>query len=144
MRAARGEHLLVHFSNQVQHLFRVGELGTAWLGVEVFIPEDHISKTVQCIHVCFPLLSISVSPLYAGFGYREERGKGKGKGKENTPLDCPLHSLITDEKRNGPVEDLTLGPSVDVEDGGVCGTGKRTLAVVGKGVGDNALLRRGA
>jgi len=59
-------------------------------------------------------------------------------------LGGPVHELVSDEHRDGPVEDLTLGSAVGVEDGGVCGTSESTLAVLGHRVGDDAALRRGA
>lgn len=59
-------------------------------------------------------------------------------------LSGPVHELVSDEHRDGPVEDLALGSAVGVEDGGVCGTSESTLAVLGHRVGDDAALRRGA
>ena len=60
------------------------------------------------------------------------------------PLSRPLHGLVSNQHRNGPVENLRPRPSSGVEDGRVCGAGKSALAIVGKTVGDNSLLCWGA
>ena len=59
-------------------------------------------------------------------------------------LGGPVHELVSDEHRDGPVEDLALGSAVGVEDSGVCGASKSTLTVLGHGVGNDTTLRRGA
>jgi hypothetical protein len=59
-------------------------------------------------------------------------------------LGGPVHELVSDEHRDGPVEDLALGSAVGVEDSGVCGTSESTLTVLGHGVGNDTTLRRGA
>lgn len=59
-------------------------------------------------------------------------------------LGGPVHELVSNEHRDGPVEDLALGSAVGVEDSGVCGTSESTLTVLGHGVGDDTTLRRGA
>ena len=59
-------------------------------------------------------------------------------------LGGPVHELVSDEHRDGPVEDLALGSAVGVEDSGVCGTSESTLTVLSHGVGDDTTLRRGA
>lgn len=58
----------------------------------------------------------------------------------NSLLNGPLHSLVSNEHGNGPVEDLATGAAEGVEDGGVEGSGKRVLTVLGEAVVDNALL----
>lgn len=59
-------------------------------------------------------------------------------------LASPVHELVSDEHRDGPVKDLALGSAVGVENSGVCGTSESTLTVLGHGVGDDTTLRRGA
>lgn len=56
----------------------------------------------------------------------------------------PLHDLVSDDERDAPVEDLVAGAAEGVEDGGVEGTGKGVLTVLGETVVDNALLGKGA
>jgi hypothetical protein len=58
----------------------------------------------------------------------------------NSLLNGPLHGLVCDEQGNAPVEDLAAGAAEGVEDGGVEGSGKRVLTVLGEAVVDNALL----
>jgi hypothetical protein len=59
-------------------------------------------------------------------------------------LNGPLHGLVCDEHRDGPVEDLATGAAEGVEDGGVKSSGKRVLTVLCEAVVDNALLRERA
>lgn len=59
-------------------------------------------------------------------------------------LSCPLHELVSDEQRGGPVEDLATGAAESVEDRCFEGTGKRVLSVLCEAVVNDALLREGA
>jgi hypothetical protein len=61
-----------------------------------------------------------------------------------SPLNGPLHNLVSDQHGDSPVQNLVLCSAVRVENSGVSGTGKGTLAVLGQTVGDDATLRRGA
>lgn len=60
------------------------------------------------------------------------------------PLNSPLHDLVCNNHRYGPVKDLVASASESVEDSGVGGSGKRILSVLGKTVLNNALLRLAA
>lgn len=62
----------------------------------------------------------------------------------NLPLSSPLHSLVSNQQWDSPEQDLTLCPSPDVENCGVCGTGQSALAVLSETVGDDTLLGLGA
>jgi len=67
-----------------------------------------------------------------------------GRIIEHSPLGRPVHQLIPDQQRNGPVQYLSLGSPVCVEDGGVRGAGERALSVLRHGVCDDAFLWWGA
>jgi len=62
------------------------------------------------------------------------------KANLHSLLNGPLHGLVCDEHGDSPVKDLATGAAECVEDGGVEGSGKRVLTVLGEAVVDNALL----
>jgi hypothetical protein len=59
-------------------------------------------------------------------------------------FNSPLHGLVCDEHGNCPVKNLATGTAEGVEDGGVEGSSKRVLTVLGEAIVDNALLGRRA
>lgn len=77
---------------------------------------------------CANPLSISLSPML----------------KYISPLNSPLHRLVTNQQRNTPEQNLIPCSSECVEDGGVEGAGEGRLSVGGEAVVDDAFLRRGA
>jgi len=50
---------------------------------------------------------------------------------QDSPLNSPLHSLIRNQQRRTPVQDLMAGAAESVEDGGVECAGERVLSVLG-------------
>lgn len=68
----------------------------------------------------------------------------KGQYRSCLLLGGPVHEFVSDKHGDGPVEDLTLGSAVGVEDSGVSGTSEGTLTVLGHSVGDDTTLRWGA
>lgn len=55
------------------------------------------------------------------------------------PLHSPVHSGIRNQKRRRHVQNLVTEATEGVEDGRMKGTGHRTLAVSGEGVGGDPL-----
>jgi hypothetical protein len=60
------------------------------------------------------------------------------------PLDSPLHSVVPENERGGPVKDLTPCAAESIEDSSIQSTGEGVQSVRGHGIDGNALLGRGA
>lgn len=58
----------------------------------------------------------------------------------HSPLDSPVHDVVSGDEWGDDVEDLCAGSSPCVEDGGVGGAGEGVLSVGGQTVGHDALL----
>ena len=115
-------------TNQSSHLIPINRLPL--LRIQELVPTNRISvKPSRPHHPSTPPSNTYTSPTLTCV---------------NSPLNSPLHNLISNQTRNRPVEDLIARAPESVEDGGVEHAGGGVGAVLGQAVVDYAALGDGA